>query len=186
MDQAIKSFEDKDAIILDLRFNGGGATETFLHLLSKFADKKRFYLQSKLRNGLKKTDFTEVYKHYFGPREKAFTPKPVIVMVNKFTASSSEHVFLAMKTLPYVTSVGDSTLGALSTVMDKLMPNGWQFRSCPQVLLDTLGNYLRDDKGRYPDGYGLAPNIMVINTLQELNANYDAILSKAIDVINKK
>ena len=186
IDDAMKKFENADAIILDLRFNGGGATETLLHLLEKFADKRRFFLQSKLRNGLGEKDFTKIYKHYFSPAVKAFTPKPVMLLVNKFTASSSEHVFLGMKTLPYITSLGDSTCGALSTVQDKLMPNGWQFRCCPQVLLDTTGKYLSDSKGRYPDGFGFAPDIRVINTLAEIISGYDGILKKAVDIINKK
>lgn len=184
IDEAMVKFESADAIILDLRFNGGGANEPIFHLLSKFADKKRVLAKSKLRNGPNENDFTEIYKHNFSPKGKIFVPKPVIVLVNKFSASSSEYVFLGLRTLPYVTSVGDSTCGAISSVQNKLMPNGWQFRICPQVVLDSTGNYLKNTDGHYPDGYGFAPDIRVINTLAELNSGYDAVLAKAIDIVN--
>jgi hypothetical protein len=51
IDSALTEFKSADAIILDLRFNGGGATGTFLNLLNRFADTRRLYLKSKLRNG---------------------------------------------------------------------------------------------------------------------------------------
>jgi carboxyl-terminal processing protease len=183
VDLALESFKTADAIVLDLRYNGGGATQTFLKLLNRFADKKRLYLKSKLRNGPKHTDFTQIYEHYMEPKYGVFEAKPVVVLVNRFSASSSEHFMLGMKVLPYVTIIGDTTSGALSTVLENVLPNGWQFRTCPQVLCDTLGNYLRDSHGRYPDGVGLCPDVYVVNYYADIFKGHDYMLEKAVTVI---
>ena len=66
------------------------------------------------------------------------------------------------------------------------MPNGWEFRMCPQVLLDSLGNYLRDSQGRYPDGIGLAPDIYCVNYYNDLLKNRDYVLEKAIKFLVSK
>ena len=119
IDKALKSFENTDGIIVDLRFNGGGATETFLSLLNRFADKKRLYLKSKLRNGARHNDFTEIFEHYTWPEKDLVKNKKVVVSVNRFSGSSSEHFMLGMKAFPFTTIIGDTTYGALSTVIQK-------------------------------------------------------------------
>ncbi|HOT13951.1 MAG TPA: S41 family peptidase [Bacteroidales bacterium] len=187
VDKAFDEFKSNAcAIIIDLRFNGGGATETFLKLLNMFADQKRLYLKSKLRNGPKHSDFTQLYDHYLEPKYGTFDPKPVIVLVNRFSASSSEHFMLGMQTLPYVTVVGDTTYGALSTVLENVLPNGWQFRTCPQVLCDTSGNYLRDSKGRYPDGVGLCPDVYQPNYYSDILNGHDYMLERAMQIISEQ
>jgi carboxyl-terminal processing protease len=185
IDSALMNFKSNDAIIVDLRFNGGGVTETFLSLLNRFADEKRLYLRSKLRDGPRHNDFTKIYEHYTWPEKNLVKNKRVAVLVNRFTGSSAEHFMLGMKSLPYVTIVGDTTYGALSTVIQKVLPNGWEYRMCPQVLLDSTGNYLKDSRGRYPDGIGLAPDVYEVNFYRDIERNRDYVLEKAIRVLNE-
>ena len=184
IDSALTEFKSADAIILDLRFNGGGATGTFLNLLNHFADERRMYLKSKLRNGPNHIDFTELYSHYTWPEYGVFSSKPVIVLVNRFSGSSSEHFMLGMQKFPYVTTIGDTTYGALSTVMQKMLPNGWEFRICPQVIYDINGRYLSNADGRYPDGVGLCPQIWIPNYYKDIVNGRDLVLERAIKVIN--
>lgn len=183
VDQALDSFKTADAVIIDLRFNGGGATDTFLKLLNKLSDKKRRYLRSKLRSGPKHNDYTKTYDHFYEPKYGTFKEKPLIVLVNRFSGSSSEHFMLGIQTLPYGTVIGDTTYGALSTVLEKVLPNGWSFRTSPQVLCDSTGNFLRDSQGRYPDGVGLAPDVYVINYYADIQKGRDLVLEKAIEMI---
>jgi C-terminal processing protease CtpA/Prc len=118
------------------------------------------------------------------PKYGVFTPKPIVLLVNRFSASSSEHFMLGMQTLPYVTVVGDTTYGALSTVLENVLPNGWQFRTCPQVLCDTFGNYLRDSKGRYPDGVGFCPDVYQPNYYSDILKGHDYMLERAMKIIS--
>jgi len=184
--EALKKLKGSDGVIIDLRFNGGGSTQTYTNFLNHFADKKRLYLMSKIRNGPKHSDFTNFLYHYIEPVGDKWPSIPIVVLVNKFSASSSEHFVLGIKSLPYTKIVGDTTYGALSTVIEKIMPNGWLYRTCPQVVYDTLGNYLTDSKGRYLDGIGIAPDIKAINYLYELKRGYDNVLEKAIDILYTK
>ena len=186
VEKALDNFKNADGIVLDLRFNGGGATETFLKLLNKLSDKKRLYIRSRLRNGPKQNDYTGIFDHYYEPVYGTFEPKPVVLLVNRFSGSSSEHFTLGIQSMPYGIVVGDTTYGALSTVLEKILPNGWSFRTSPQVLCDSTGNFLKDSKGRYPDGVGLAPDIYVVNYYEDIKNKKDYILERAIKVIDEK
>ncbi len=184
--KALQEFKSKDGIIVDLRFNGGGTSETYVKFLSFFVDKKRLFLKSKIRNGPKHTDFTDFINHYMNSAGFNLSNKPIVVITNRFTASSAEHVVLGLRTLPWVTIIGDTTYGALSTVIEKLAPNGWQYRNCPQVLYDTLGNLLTDAKGRYLDGIGVSPEVHIVNYISDIRKGKDKVLNKAIEMIEQK
>ncbi|HPS14117.1 MAG TPA: S41 family peptidase, partial [Prolixibacteraceae bacterium] len=49
---AVDSFNELDAVIVDLRFNGGGKTEAFVYSLNCFASEEKCYMKSKLRSGV--------------------------------------------------------------------------------------------------------------------------------------
>jgi hypothetical protein len=53
------------------------------------------------------------------------------------------------------------------------------------VIYDTLGNYLCDGNGRYPDGIGICPDISAVNYYSDILNGYDYVLEKAIDELNK-
>lgn len=183
---ALKEFESKDGIIVDLRFNSGGTFETYIKFLNYFTDRRRIFLKSKIRNGPKHTDFTDYINHYMNPAGLNLKNKPIVVITNRFTASSAEHVVLGLKALPWVTIIGDTTFGAFSTVIEKLAPNGWQYRNSPQVLYDTLGNLLTDSKGRYLDGIGISPDEHMVNYISDIRRAKDKVLNKAIAILELK
>ncbi|MCX7987278.1 MAG: S41 family peptidase [Bacteroidales bacterium] len=181
IDQAQRSFASCDGIIIDLRFNGGGSSDVLSSFINRYADCERLFLLSKIRNGARHGDFTDFIRHYMRPEAVNIGKTPLIVLVNRHTASSAEHFVLAMRTRPNTLIVGDSTIGALSTVVQRMAPNGWEYRTCPQVLYDTTGNILRNSDGQYPDGIGLAPDLFVKNYLREIYRGYDRVLATALN-----
>ena len=159
IEEAAGFLKNMDAVIIDLRYNGGGSTETFVKVLNLFTSEKKIYLKSKFRNGPNHNDFSDMFEHYTENNlNNGFFNKPIAIIVNSFTSSSSEHFLLGMKSQKGVFSVGDTTCGAFSTVHERIMPNGWIFRFGAQVIYTPEGNVYTDSKGRYLEGIGIAPD----------------------------
>jgi hypothetical protein len=183
---AYKDFDMCDGLIIDLRFNGGGSIKVLGNFLKHFTDKKRTYLYSRVRNGADHSNFTPFIEHYMQPEGLLLTGKPIVVITNKLTASCAEHCVLALGSLPNVTVIGDTTFGALSTVVQKLAPNGWEYRTCPQVIYDTTRQLLCNEKGQYLDGIGITPEIYSINRLWEIYIGFDQVLETAVSLLQEK
>ncbi|MEJ5264592.1 MAG: S41 family peptidase [Bacteroidales bacterium] len=181
IDRANMAFAHCAGLIIDLRFNGGGSSEVLTAVANRYADQKRIFILSKIRNGRSHNDFTSFISHIIRPEGVNLGQKPLVVLVNRHTASSAEHFVLAMRARPHTLIVGDTTAGALSTVVQRIAPNGWEFRTCPQVLYDTTGQLLRNADGRYPDGIGLPPDLYVRNMLKEIYRGYDRVMATTLN-----
>lgn len=184
--EALDAFQQADAVIIDLRFNGGGRTEAFVHSLNCFAGEERCYMQSKFRNGPGHTDFTVPEKHRIHPHPDALKPVPVAVLMNSYSASSSDHFILGMKSQPNVITVGDTTCGAFSSVVEKVLPNGWKYRLGSQVALNPDGTLLCDADGRYLEGTGIAPDYYAPDKWYPLTQGVDEPLQKALEELRKR
>lgn len=58
IDEIIKEFKDAKAIIVDVRGNGGGDDRVGKLIADRFADRKRLYMKTAIRNGARHDDFT--------------------------------------------------------------------------------------------------------------------------------
>jgi carboxyl-terminal processing protease len=178
--EAIDSFNKQDAVIIDLRFNGGGRTEAFVTSLNSFSSEKKLYMKSKFRNGPNHSDFTELDDHYTNPHGNCLKNKPIVILMNGYSASSSDHFILGMKSQLNVITVGDSTCGAFSGVLERMLPNGWKFRLGAQVIYGPDGKLFTDSKGRYLEGFGIAPDIYVQDQLKAIYKGNDVPLDVAL------
>ena len=178
--EAIDEFRELDGVIIDLRFNGGGRTEAFVSLHNRFGSTEKMYMKSKFRNGPGLNDFTPIAEHWVRPHATSLRNKPIAILTNAYTASSSDHFVIAMKTQPGVICVGDSTYGAFSAVFERILPNGWKYRLGSQVVYDIDGNYLSDNHGNYLEGIGIAPDFHVEDDWNLIIQKKDAVLEKAL------
>jgi len=184
VEDAVSYFKNMDAIIIDIRFNSGGSAEAFVKAIDLFSSERKLYIKSKDRNGPQHNDFTSFEDHYTEPKNSYFKTKPIVVLVNGQTASSSEHFLLGMKSQSNVISVGDTTWGAFSVVVDRIMPNGWQYRLGAQVVYTPEGKLLTDSKGNYLEGIGIAPDYCVKDKLQSIENGHDNPLDFALTKLN--
>jgi hypothetical protein len=183
--EAADVFKNVDAVIIDLRYNGGGNTENFLYALNLFSTENKLYLKSKLRNGKAHNDFTKLYDHYTKALPEGCKNKPIALLANSYTASSSEHLILGLKSQPNVILVGDTTCGAFSEVHEKILPNGWVYRLGAQVVYTPDGKLYTNSKGQYIEGNGIAPDYYIGDCYKEIQKNNDVLLNKALLEIDK-
>jgi C-terminal processing protease CtpA/Prc len=118
--------ENMDALIIDIRFNGGGFDDLALALASRFTEQKRLAFSKRVRIG-SHDELSSPREQFFEPAGVSFLNKPVILLTSKATMSAAEVFAMAMTQLDWVTLIGETTYGAFSNILDRSLPNGWSF-----------------------------------------------------------
>jgi C-terminal processing protease CtpA/Prc len=171
LDEILLAFEDAEALIVDVRFNGGGLDSNALLIASRFADQRRLAFSKQTREG---DQYTPRREFYVEPQGTSQFTKPVFVLTSRATLSAAEVFVMIMRAFPHVTLVGEPTAGAHSDVMGRSLPNGWEFGLSHQVY------YTHD--GQVYEKTGLPPDVEVEMSKTALDAGADPILDKALEL----
>ena len=176
IDPIVNEFIDHRGFIVDIRNNGGGHVFNVEAIAGRFADQKRLYALSQRRNGPQHSDFTPSRKRYVEPvGNKQFT-KPIIVLTDRGTISGAEYFVLAMKQFPYVTIVGDFTLGGLAHPLYRELPNGWTY-------IISIEKTFSADHILY-EGVGIPPDIHVAVSPDDIAMEKDPVIEMAIQLLS--
>ena len=137
MDQVMDDLLEMKSIVIDVRFNGGGQDAVSFEILSRFiADKELQVATQKLKYG---NEFTPVLPLFIKGSENAYT-KPVYVLTSQQTGSAAEAFSIATMARHHIKRIGSSTSGAMSTSLEKKLPNDWIFAISNEVYMDNNGN----------------------------------------------
>jgi carboxyl-terminal processing protease len=169
LNQEITHLLDQQAVglILDLRGNPGG-------LLSEAVDVSSLFV----------TDGTIVVEKLKGAEEKIFTADgrshpatetPLVVLVNKGSASASEIVAGALQDLDRATLMGETTFGKGSVQLPHSLADGSQLRV-------TIAEWLTPQR-RQIHGQGIAPDVVVEMTVEDVEQQRDPQLEKAVEFL---
>jgi len=173
MQQLLNDLKDTKGIIIDIRDNNGGEDESSKMIASFFADQRRLYMISRYKIGPGPEDFEEPREWYVAPYNGERYDKPVVLLTNRYSVSAAESFSFAMKTFPQVIQVGDTTTGAFSDVVTRELPNGWLYGL-------SVGDYRNADNINL-ESIGIAPEIVITNTPQDLAAGNDLMLERAME-----
>ncbi len=146
--EALEELKERDvqAIALDLRNNPGGSLETTINVASEFLDGE-LVLYLVHGNG---------DRHDFTAKEGGLALDiPVVVIVNRRSASGSEVLAAALQDRDRATLVGTTTFGKGSANLAKSLSDG-------SGLYFTTGRWYSPN-GRLIEGEGLAPDIVEID-----------------------
>ena len=114
---------------------------------------------------------------YLEPTGKRQFLGPVAVLTNRRTFSAAESFVLAMRTLPQVTLVGDTTGGGSGNPLFREMPNGWSL---------SVSRWLeRAPDGTTHEGRGIGPHHHTIIAAHLIGLS-DPILLKAVEILNNR
>ena len=175
IDKVIKILSGTKGIIIDIRDNGRGDSFNSDAIADRFTSTKNLYGYDFSRNGPSHNDFSRPYPLYIIPSGNTYS-NPVALLTNRSTASASERFLLAMKTIPNVIVIGDTTEGALPHALPRELPNGWSYRV-------TVG-VVNDANNRNYEGIGIAPDSLVVISSHEIEMGIDPIIDKAISMLN--
>ncbi len=173
--QAIRELQNKNlnGLILDLRSNPGGVLQSAVNVSDIFLDKGESIVTIRGRTEQAKADFHST-------RDPVYSHKPLIVLINRISASASEIVAGAMQDHDRAVLVGDTTFGKglvqsvvplSSTTALKLTtakyytPSGRCIQRKNYAIWedtnDTETEYYTDHKRKVHGGGGIAPDIYV-------------------------
>jgi len=151
--EAFNRLKDTRGLILDLRFNPGGA-EAFADLIAGcFADRRRRAYTKSAKDGSRQGPSFPVYTQASACKRY---DRPVVVLVGERTTSAAEALVMRLRILPVVTILGQPTQGAHSDVLDKTLPNGWRLGLSNEVY--------RLADGHVYEGAGIPPDIVTRTT----------------------
>jgi carboxyl-terminal processing protease len=155
------------ALVLDLRGNLGGLLTTVLEVSGRFLDGGVVLVQ--VDSDGKRTEMDA------GKGKEGWFSEPLVVLVNQYSASGSEVVAGALQARGRAQLVGTHTYG-------KGVVN------LPIKLQDGSGLYLPTSTWYTPGGQpigkeGIAPDVVVVRTLDDLYAGADPQLEKAIELM---
>ena len=136
MDRVIADLAATNALIIDVRFNGGGQDAVSFEILSRFTTEPLQVATQKLRMG---DGYTPIQPLSIQPATVTYS-KPVYVLTSPQTGSAAEAFSIATMAMNNVKRIGAPTSGAMSTALEKTLPNGWPFAISNEVYMDNAGN----------------------------------------------
>ena len=143
--------------------------------MGRLTDKKRLAHRSKTKNGIGDDDYTEWFDWYIEPKGEYFD-KPIVYLTDRYTISAGERMTYAMKSLPNVLHMGDTTNGSISSMAGRDLANGWKYSIVPQKI--------EGFDGVYYEGVGIPPEVYIKNTFTEMSQGIDRTLEAAIARLN--
>ncbi len=166
---AMRELAAARGIIFDIRGNPGGIGAMAPAIAGFLTDRQMSLGKMNMREMT--TSFVAV------PQPRAFT-RPVVILVNNGSASTSEVFAAGLQENGRATIVGVTTAGAvLPSVFEKL-PTDWLFQY-------AVADY-RSPRNILVEGKGVLPDVVVEQSRTALLAGRDVQLEKAIETINAK
>ena len=153
-------------LIVDLRGNPGGFLRTAVDISSEFVPEGAILIE-RFKDGNE-----EVYES--SGKGRALTI-PLVVLVNEGSASASEILAGAVQDSGRGVLIGERTFGKGSVQVPRELSDG------SQLSVTTARWFTPND--RQINGEGLEPDIMVERTDQDIEADKDPQLDKAIDYL---
>lgn len=178
MDEAIAAMPQAKSMIVDVRDNRGGTTALSTSIAGRFTASSRTYGWVRLRNGPKHDDFTDYIEETVSPAGAKKFRGPVYVLTNRRDFSSAEDFVLAMRALPQVTVVGDTTAGASGGPISRELVNGWSYELSEWIEYTPAKKTF--------EGIGLAPDVFVRATAADAGVGRDAALERALTLAAAK
>jgi tricorn protease len=152
--------QDKKALIIDQRFNGGGGID---QELLQILNQRKAYQTTRNRDSL---DVKRPAQAFFGP---------MVVLQNERSASDAEMFPDGFRALGLGKVIGVPTMGAVIGTGSFTLLDGSALR--------TPGAGVFTAKGENMENYGVLPDVLVDNTPSDFVAGHDRQIEKAIETL---
>lgn len=175
LDKAMTAFKGARAVIVDVSENGGGF-DSFARLIAR-----RFAAVPTVAYSKHAGDFAGASPQeiVLQPPERSRFVGPVYLITSRDTASAAEVFAIAMRALPNVVHLGETTDGSLSDELWKTLPNGWTLSLSNEVYLDS--------EGVLWEGRGIPPEIpLEISDSHHVSRAGERAVVKLLEFIRKR
>lgn len=166
-----------DGIIFDIRNNPGGSGEAGLQLAGLFMNKETHIGYYASKSGKGHDDFAKLSPLKVKPfKGHNWSGKKTMLLTNRHVYSTANLFTCALKQAGNVTQVGGISGGGGGMPATHYLANGW--------LVVFPSNVLFGLDKQHIEG-GIAPDIEVTATDEELDEGIDSILERAIEELGK-
>jgi hypothetical protein len=171
-----------NGLVIDVRLNHGGDDPLGVEIASRLTDKKYLAYSKTARDSTSldaPLQLTEKQPVWVTPAAAPGFKGRVALLIGPDTVSAGETFTMAlMGREPHVVRIGLNTQGVFSDVLQRSLPNGWQF-GLPNEIYDTAD-------GTAYDAVGVPPDVPVqFFTPEDLKASRDTALDEAIQQLSK-
>jgi len=168
---ALSSFSSCQALIIDVRDNGGGSLDYSKQLASYFFknDTVTGYIRHKTGDG--HSDFSDPVEIKTTAHKTIQWQRPVAILTNRMSYSATNDFVNRMTHAPHAIIVGDRTGGGGGLPLSSELPNGWMVRFSSSPMYNTAMQNTE---------FGIAPTISVALTAADQAGGIDTIIERAI------
>ncbi len=178
LDLALARMRDAPGLIIDVRANAGGTDQTALAFASRFTTRTFTASYVEIRTDSLVKDIEMPLARTISPRGGWQFTKPVIVLSGRGGFSATESFVAAMRTLPQVMVVGDTTGGASGNPATFALGNGWRF---------TVPRWLEFGPDKRPiEGRGVAPHLAMTWDPEKYDSARDPLIDAAVGLLGER
>ncbi len=177
--EAFPEINKADALVLDLRVNGGGSSGVGYRILSFLAEKPfrtsrqvmRTYVPTDRARGTLMA-FKEIAAEEIKPEQSSHYEKPIVVLAGPATFSAAEDFLVAWRNSGRGKIIGERSGGSTGQPLFLKLPGGGSARVCTKH--DTF-----PDGGEWV-GKGIEPDILVRTRLTDIKTGRDTVIAAAL------
>jgi len=175
IDSSIRAFgiANCKGVVIDVRNNGGGLVQECEQVAGLFAAQRTLFGYQKLKNGPSIGSYSANEPQYFDPYLSLGFTKPVVLLSNRYSASASERLRFCLQALPNTFAIGDTSYGATSPVIDRVLAGKWKY-----VLVGSVNT---NKDGVLYERIGVPPDMRNISNAAQIRRGVDAALDAAIE-----
>lgn len=178
LDAMMQRARTSEGLIIDVRTNAGGSDATALAFASRFTVRPFAASYVQINTDPRVKDIEMPLARTIAPRGTWQYTRPVVVITGRRGYSATESFVAAMRTLPQVTVVGDTTGGASGNPTTFPLGNGWQF---------TVPRWLEFGPDRQPiEWRGVAPHLTMAWDPQRYDSQRDPLIDAAVGLLGER
>lgn len=178
LDLMMSRLRDTPGLIIDVRANAGGNDATALSFVSRFSPKPVVVSYVQTRSGPSANDLESPQARTVNARGGWQYTRPVVIITGRGGFSATESFVAAMRTLPNVTVIGDTTGGASGNPATFPLGNGWQF---------TVPQWIEYGPDRQPiEGRGVPPHIVIPWSVAYYDSDRDPLIDAAVGLLGER
>ena len=178
LDLMLTRVRETSGLIIDVRTNGGGSDATAMAFASRFTARSFAASYVQVRNGPRYEDLDVPTARTVAPRGAWQYLRPVVLITGRGGFSATESFVAAMRTLPNVTVIGDTTGGASGNPVTYPLGGGWSF---------TVPRWIEYGPDRQPiEGRGVAPHLALAWEPSQYDRDRDPLIDAAVGVLAER
>lgn len=152
LDEMLVYFAPCNGIIFDVRDNGGGTLTYAERIAARFTNEKVHTGYIMHKTGPGHNEFSQPEAVYIEPSNRIRWQKPVAVLTNRSSYSTTNEFANIMRYMPNAVLIGDHTGGGAGLPFTSELPNGWGVRFSASPHLDAEKKHIE---------FGIEPDIKV-------------------------